>query len=384
MAATRTLLIVDDEDLFTRSLAEGLATMDPPLRVLTAPSGRAARALLEEQEVDLILTDLRMTDGDGFELIAFLNNRRPDTPVLVMTAFGTPEIGRQLKELGVDGFIEKPVEFAELAARLHEVLESSRQGFVSGIALATVLQIIDMERRTCTLRVRTGDAEGILHFVQGVLHDAATATLTGEDAAREIVGWDRTAVEIRPGGRAARRIETPLGAILLECFKARDERAAARPASVHPTPASRRNPTDRFDRRKENDDMSVQEKLKELASIEGFLGVGIYTPTGESLASLSNGTAFPKEIGVLANNVLMNAQKASLEMGAGRGQQVHIEGEKAAFIARCKNEGTDPLRSQPGKAHIHVVLALSDDSSIGMAKLRLTSMVEKLAEDFRL
>ena len=70
-----------------------------------------------------------------------------------------------------------------------------------------------------------------------------------------------------------------------------------------------------------------------------------------------------REVGALANAVLMNAQKASLDMGAGRGQLVHVEGEKAHILVRCLNEGTDPLRSQPGRAHIHIALALKPDKA---------------------
>ena len=130
--------------------------------------------------------------------------------------------------------------------------------------------------------------------------------------------------------------------------------------------------------------MGATEKLKELTSIEGFAGAGVYTPAGETLAVVSAGSGFTKEIGVLANNVLMNAQKASLEMGAGRGQQVHVEGEKAQILCRCLNEGTDPLKSQPGKAHIHMVIALTSDASIGMAKLRMNQVIVTLADDFRI
>ena len=130
--------------------------------------------------------------------------------------------------------------------------------------------------------------------------------------------------------------------------------------------------------------MSSVEKLKELSTLDGFARAGAFTPTGETLAIFTPGTGFSKEIGVLANSVLMNAQKACLEMGAGRGQQVHIEGEKAHILARCLNEGTDPLKSQPGKAHVHYVLALTSDSSIGLAKMRLNQVAEKMAEDFRL
>ena len=129
--------------------------------------------------------------------------------------------------------------------------------------------------------------------------------------------------------------------------------------------------------------MNVQDKLKDFSHVDGFSAAAVYTPTGEVLAVLAGDVANIHDVGVLANAVLLNAQKASLEMGAGRGQQVHVEGERAHLLARCVNEGTDPLRSQPGKAHIHVVLVLKPDASIGLAKMRLNSISEKLAEDFR-
>ena len=130
--------------------------------------------------------------------------------------------------------------------------------------------------------------------------------------------------------------------------------------------------------------MSVQDKLKEFSQIDGFAGAGVFTPTGETLGLLGSDKINLKEIGVLANNVLMNAQKASLDMGTGRGQLVHVEAEHAHIIVRCLNEGTDPLRSQPGKAHIHLVLILTSEASLGLAKMKVGKIIETLAEDFRM
>lgn len=134
----------------------------------------------------------------------------------------------------------------------------------------------------------------------------------------------------------------------------------------------------------EVDHMTTMEKLKELQSIEGFSGAAVFTPTGEQLAILEGDAQRLKDVGVLANNVLLNAQKSSLEMGTGRGQQVHVEAEKAHILVRCLNEGTDPLKSQPGKAHIHLVMVLKSEASIGLAKMRINAAALKLAEDFRL
>ncbi len=129
--------------------------------------------------------------------------------------------------------------------------------------------------------------------------------------------------------------------------------------------------------------MTAIEELKGLQSIDGFSGAVLFTPTGEQLVALEGDMQRLTEVGILANNVLLNSQKASLEMGAGRGQQVHVEGEKAHILVRCLNEGSDPMKSQPGKAHIHLVLVLKNDGSIGLAKMRMSSAVQRLAEEFR-
>lgn len=385
--ATRTVLIADDETLFTQSLSEGLLALEWGLAVRTAASGREAVEVLRREAVDLVVTDLKMPEMDGFELLAWMSRETPTIPVIVMTAFGTPEIADRLRSFGLEGFVEKPVDFATLSERISTALDDAARGFVSGIPLSTFLQILEIERRSCTLRVHSGARAGLLHLVAGAPWDAEAADLRGEAAAAEIVTWTGAGIEILPPVRGIeRRVTSSLGQLLLEGFRVLDEERASAPAKAGLSNSSSRGngseetPIDQ----KEKRIMSAVELLKELSAIDGFAGAGVFTPTGETLAIFTPGTGFSKEIGVLANNVLMNAQKACLEMGAGRGQQVHVEGEKAHILARCLNEGTDPLKSQPGKAHIHLVVALTSDASIGLAKMRVNQMVVKLADDFRL
>jgi uncharacterized protein YfcZ (UPF0381/DUF406 family) len=131
------------------------------------------------------------------------------------------------------------------------------------------------------------------------------------------------------------------------------------------------------------DPATVNEQLKALASVEGFSGAALFTPAGEQLGVLEGDTPRLKEMGVVANALLVNAQKASLEMGAGPSQLVHVEAQRVQVLARCLNEGADPLRSTPGKAHIHLVIVLKSDASIGLAKLRVDRVIQKLAASFR-
>ena len=130
--------------------------------------------------------------------------------------------------------------------------------------------------------------------------------------------------------------------------------------------------------------MALQDALQQFGQIEGYLGSAVFSPTGEPLAThIAGGNLNMAQIGVLANNALLNAQKASLEMGAGRGQMLHIVGESAHILARCVNEGKDPVKSEPGKAHYHTILVLANDNAIGMAKMRLNQISESLAAELR-
>jgi len=377
----KTILVVDDEALFRKSLAQGLTQHEPGWRILTAEDGAVARRILEEKSVDLVLTDLSMPVADGFGLLAYLAVEHPWIPVLVMTAFGTEETAARLRTLGFEGFLEKPLDFEALVARISRMLDGRAAGFVRGISLPTFLQILELDGKSCRLRVRSGARTGTLEVVEGALYDARTATCEGEAAAAEIVCWPDAELEMSEiDGVPERRVRRSLRELMFESFSRQDERRAGRLAEGSPGDGRRARKSS-TNQRKE-DVVSVSEKLKELSVVDGFLGAGLFTPAGESLGVVSS-SGFTKEIGVLANNVLQNAQRASIEMGTGRGQQVHVQAEKAHILVRCLNEGSDPLKSEPGKAHIHLVLALGSDDAIGMAKMKINSVIEKLADECR-
>ncbi len=393
MTATgpKTVLIVDDEDLFLRTVADGFAAHSKRVNVLTAPNGRVATEILDRCSVDLVVTDLKMPEMDGFDLIAHMSRSCPDVPVVVMTAFGTADIENRLDRHGVTHYLDKPLDFPALSEKVFEALAASASGHLQGITLPTLLQMFEADRKTCTLRIRFQGQVGLLYFKKGELLDAEVGPLRGDAAALVVVGWDQPEIEILAGRvQRTRQVQMSLSELLLEGLRQKDEKERAKKNEASALGAQRtavrsHEPGAILSQSiEEAEAMAVQDKLKELAGIEGFAGVAVYTPTGEPLAVLAGDSQHLKDVGVLANNVLLNAQKASIEMGTGRGQQVHVEAEKAHIFARCLNEGTDPLKSQPGKAHIHLVLVLKNDSSIGLAKMRVNSVIDKLAEDFRM
>lgn len=397
MTPPPTLLVVDDEELFLRTALDGFAGTALHMTVLTAKNGKLAAQILDDHRVDLVVTDLKMPEMDGYGLLSHMSRHHPGIPAIVMTAFGTPEIESRLRDQGITCVLDKPFDFPRLQNAVAEALSAMASGHLTGISLATFLQMIQIERKTCMVRVESKEGQGLLHFKDGELIHAQAGDAAGDAAALAILAWDEPAIELLKGrtpipGQPMR----PLPNLLMDACRIKDEARMDKPSGLAEPPAQARPltpadlegsqilqaPPPTLISHKEHA-MAAADKLKELAQIDGFAGCGLFTPTGEQLCLLGAEGVNLKEVGVLANNVLMNAQKASLEMGTGRGQQVHVEAEHAHILVRCLNEGTDPLRSMPGKAHIHLVLILKEDASIGMAKLKINAVITKMAEDFR-
>lgn len=104
----RTVLIVDDEPLIRWSLSEGLA--DAGWIVRQAASGAETRQALEtlEGEPFVVLLDLRLPDVADLSLVEDIRRRRPDVPVIVMSAHGSLEDIRRVRAVGAYRFIDKP------------------------------------------------------------------------------------------------------------------------------------------------------------------------------------------------------------------------------------------------------------------------------------
>ena len=112
MTDTRSALIVDDERDIRELLVLTLGRMG--IRVDTAADLSGARAQLGADKYDLCLTDMRLPDGSGQELVAHISQRYPDTPVAMITAFGNVEAAVEALKAGAFDFVSKPVDLSVL------------------------------------------------------------------------------------------------------------------------------------------------------------------------------------------------------------------------------------------------------------------------------
>ena len=398
MGSTKTILIVDDEARLLESVHAGLKEHEDRLEVITAQNGREAVEILKSIQVHLVVTDIKMPELDGFELLAHISAKYPSIPVIVMTAFNTPEIEQKLLESSRLKLLEKPLDIDELANSIFEGLKQSKEeGALTGISLPSFLQLIETEKKTCIIEVTSNGTSGYIYFNQGVLFSAVYNELKGDEAIYAMLLFDEVEIRIKRNVKRKfkKTVEGPLMAFLMEGLRRKDEASGDYEKSDSPPVACfSDNEEDRLENtptsitvtpNKEGDNQmtDIKNALSRLADVEGFMAVGIFTPNGEMAAELNNSGLKIAELGSMANDVLLKAQKSTEMMGVGRGQLVHINAPKAQILARCYNENTDFSITEAGKAHLHLVLVLSESGNLAMAKMKLESVIHECAESLR-
>src|SRR6201991_4353591 len=106
------VLVVDDEPDLCELLSITLERMN--LSPKTAGTIAAAQRMLKGQQFDLCLTDMRLPDGDGLDLVGWIQEYRPHVPVAVITAHGNVESAVRALKLGAFDFVSKPLDLGVL------------------------------------------------------------------------------------------------------------------------------------------------------------------------------------------------------------------------------------------------------------------------------
>jgi len=222
------VLIVDDEQLFLKTLLEGLKNRREMkgIDILTAFNGKMAMDVLQSNpDVDLVLTDLRMPEVDGFQLISHITKNYPNTPIIVMTAYGSRDLEKTIEEKGIFHYIEKPIDFDELVQKVSSRLSAKQRGTLKGFKLSTLLQIMEMDRLSCRLNVSSEGKTGTLYIKEGQIINAYLQGFDTEEAAMEIITWEGGKIDIKELEDDVKEV-IPVGLmnLLLEAFKRKDER----------------------------------------------------------------------------------------------------------------------------------------------------------------
>ena len=123
MSAMKRLLVVDDEEALTFGLYQSFIRSEKDYEVVTASSGNEAWEKFQDKAFDLVLTDISMPGMTGFELLEKVKDIKPETEVIVMTAYGVSFRKDEALEKGARHYIEKPFDIKEVKRLVLSILE---------------------------------------------------------------------------------------------------------------------------------------------------------------------------------------------------------------------------------------------------------------------
>jgi CheY-like chemotaxis protein/anti-anti-sigma regulatory factor len=170
----QTVLVIDDESATLTMFNLFLKAFG--FDVLLAENGHAAMDLVRSHRPEIVFTDLKMPEMDGFQVLKEIKRFAPQTEVIVITGHGDMDLVLQALNLEATDFINKPIKKSSLEAALQRALDRLRNPMSSdctidyalqgGVANITIGGTLSREKReelkACCLRARNDAAQGIL------------------------------------------------------------------------------------------------------------------------------------------------------------------------------------------------------------------------------
>jgi len=174
MSAKGRIVVIDDEV----NAAAALETLlkEDGYDVARAHDARAGLQLLEKVAPDVVLTDLRMPGMDGIELLSRIKEIRPETMVILMTAYGTVKTAVKAMKLGAEDYLGKPIDVEELEVILQKVLE--KKGLLE--EARTLRERLEHKYRFDNLVGESPEMLSVFKTIRQVAPSSASVLLLGE------------------------------------------------------------------------------------------------------------------------------------------------------------------------------------------------------------
>ena len=375
------ILLVDDDKNFLLSLSEGLKSRDKDIETIIAENGKAAVKQLMSHDIDLVISDLKMPEMDGIQVLIYISNHYSKIPVIVITAFSTPDIENELNSMGMFQLLEKPIDFSVLIQSINRAIEAKSDFRVNHCSLASFIQLIEIQKETCTLSIKHQKKVGALYFKEGILMDAVTGKKSGEKGFFEILSWESPKIQVKNKCQKKKRmIETPPETLLSEVKQKKTDSKASQVEDEclledMLLDDQEKNGTELLlntNKIKKENQMISEEKLEPLSKVGGFLASAVYTSDGQLIVSKSNAKGMDiDKISALAVELFKATKGITEGMQLGTPDTITVKTENTIFIHNCIITGV---------SGIGAVLTL--DGNVGLAHLTLKQLVKEFKPDF--
>ena len=193
------ILLVDGDNTARSRLTAELRAYEE-FRVLSTDCAKTAAKLIKTQQIDFLITELRLPEINGLKLLAYLKKYSPSTHAVAITDFFSDQLIEKVKNVGIQFYLNKPVNVDALIDFIFEKLAISPTSSIHGVTLASFLQLVNLEQKTCTLTLRSNENQvenrGAIHCVKGEIIGAQAGELTGRQAFIKTMGWKNPTIKI--------------------------------------------------------------------------------------------------------------------------------------------------------------------------------------------
>ncbi|MDF3069982.1 MAG: transcriptional regulator [Polyangiaceae bacterium] len=236
LLANRHRALIIDPDPEETTVLE-LRLLEQGFEVAQAHNIEDALKCLEKGEIELVISELDLPNGDGLALLAEVRKRPygQKLPWVVVTGRSSRNDAQKAFDLGAADFLSKPVSADLLVAKLKQIIErEARQagggrgvsGSLLEMGLPDMVQVLWHGRKSGSLKIRSGNNAGEIHFVNGAIYNALWATLRGEEAFYAMLKLIEGDFSLDPNFSAPQQVimDSP-EALLLEGMRRMDEGA---------------------------------------------------------------------------------------------------------------------------------------------------------------
>ncbi|GAB4174174.1 MAG: hypothetical protein Kow00108_09060 [Calditrichia bacterium] len=356
------VLIVDDEDDLTWTLNKKLSKDKNKFELLIASNGREALDLLSQLPFDLVVSDIKMPEVNGLDLLLEIKKKYPQTKVIIMTAYGSPEVRSRAIQGGCLYYIEKPFEINELRSMILDALDEKEgfRGTVSDFQLPDIIQLNCLGRLTSALIIKHETGEGIIYFKNGEIIHAETGEKEGEEAFYQIMAWKGGEFSVKRLMKPPK--ETILKSwqnLLLEGLRLADEADSKAQESR--------------DNEKKKRILLAQNELSKLLNINGVKSVYLFTRGGFPITSVSTEKSEKSDqddIGSKVEEILEKAENFADLFKGSQIQSLYLNFKNLLITVVIMSYSTE-------------FLLIISDAAVNEAKLRLelrkkVSEIEKI------
>jgi two-component system response regulator PilR (NtrC family) len=193
-------LVAEDQDSARESLVDLL--QGEGYEVHAAPDGKAGMALVNEYDLDLVLTDLSMPNADGMALLRHIRDVSPQTLVILMTAHATVDTAVEAIRLGAQDYLLKPLIFEDVLRKVQHLMNHRKLAWENQLLRREINTRFTPERPLG----RSQAMQDIGRMIQKVAPAPTTVLITGESG----VGKEVVARAIHAGSRSSENVFLPV------------------------------------------------------------------------------------------------------------------------------------------------------------------------------